>query len=170
MKDPIHRNNIYVGVAWFCHRSFLTRLWPPAPSPLPPPLPQHSLVVLQCRGVVTDLDSSAHSESEGTRPQPNKAKLRQDLAQGTCLWGSYLPMQRRSLLHTSDISLHLYSFTKEKPSSGTVPAVVAIMLRLQEVARSILPSIHLQWQHPGCKSKQARCCPPWCPACDSASV
>lgn len=31
MKDPIHTSNIYVGVAWFCHRSFLF-------FPSPPPL------------------------------------------------------------------------------------------------------------------------------------
>lgn len=112
MKDPIHTNNIYVGVAWFCHRSFLFSSPPPL-SPLPPPLPQHPVAGIQHRGIPAPLGTNTQSKGEGTSHVPTQPKLRQGLTWATQLWGSCLPTLGRALSH-----IHKWNFLRSFISEG----------------------------------------------------
>lgn len=55
----------------------------------------------------------------------------------------------------SEISSDPYSITRQKPSSGTMPAA-ATLPRLREVARSLPSSIHPHRRCAGCERGQAR--------------
>lgn len=135
MKDPIYTNDIYVGVARFCNRSFLFSPLPLCPpiSPLPPPLPQHPLAGIQHREVPAPLGTKTQSGGEDIShvpTQPNSDKVSPEpLSSGV---HAYPHGEGPYHMFTSEIFLDP-SFMRERPSPGTVPTV-AMLPRLQEVA------------------------------------
>lgn len=140
MKDPIHTNNIYVGVAWFCHRSFL---FSPPPHYFPPASSSSSAP--SCRDTAqrspTFCGTNTQSGGEGTSrvltqpnsdevsPEPPSSRVHANPHEE----GPYHMFTREIFLEPS--------FMRERPSPGTVPTV-AMLLRLQEVAWSLPSSIH----------------------------
>lgn len=109
MKDPIHRNDIYVGVAWFCYRSFL---FSPSPSP-PPTFPPASFSssAPSCRDAAQRNPSSSWNQDPewrwGHKQCSDPAKLRQGLTWAPQHWDSCLPTRGRALPH-----VHKWNFLR----------------------------------------------------------
>lgn len=163
MKNPIHTNNIYVVVAWFCHRSFL--FYPTPLSPPPPALPQHPVVGERfLLGPAPTVEVRLPSL---TQSQLNSETISRKAPGSGDPTSPY--RERPYCMLANEISLDPYSTTRQKPSSGTVPAV-ATPLRLREVARSLPSSVHPHQPCSGCQTGWVRSPPspvpcPWFRTC-----
>lgn len=127
MKDPIHTNNIYVGVAWFCHRSFLFFL-----RPLNPPTSSSSSAV-SCGDAVCGAPAPLGVSTHGRGSQPSHAPRPLGQALATAAWGTRLqgllsPHAGQSLMARSQVKFPQdpYSIRRQKPSSGTVPVAARL--------------------------------------------